>query len=87
MAIEFTKPAELEHIVYESFEINVRHKWVRLTFIDQDNESHQFTTKSAQWNAALVFLLDNLANAADLKTRVQSYLVANEIIGGTIVPD
>ena len=87
MAIEFTEPAELKRIVYESFEINVRHKWVRLTFLDVNGEDHQFTTDPKKWNAALSFLFDNLTNAAELKDRIESYLVANEIIGGTIVSD
>ena len=87
MAIEFTKPAELEHIVYRSLELNVEAKVINLVFVDTDGDEHYFHTKPAQWNAALSFLFDNLTNAADLKTRIQNYLVTNEIVGGTIVPD
>ncbi len=87
MAIEFTKPAKLEHIVYHRFYLDVQQKVINLEFFGSDGEVHHFNTKPEKWNAALSLLFDNLTNAADLKTRIQNYLVTNEIVGGTIVPD
>ncbi|KKN04138.1 hypothetical protein LCGC14_1100460 [marine sediment metagenome] len=87
MAIEFTKPAELEHIVYRRFELDVQQKVVSLVFVGTDGNEHYFHTDPKKWVATLKFLFDNLTDVADLKTRIQNYLVTNEIVGGTIVPD
>ncbi len=87
MAIEYTKPAELEHIVYRRFELDVQQKVVSLVFVDTDGNEHYFHTKPDKWVATLKFLFDNLTDAAELKDRIENYLVANEIIGGTKVPD
>ncbi len=87
MAIEFTEPAVARHIIYQSLWSDIESKAIRLRFIDADGNEHDFSTRPAQWQGALSFLFDNLTNAAELKDRIESYLVANEIIGGTIVLD
>jgi len=87
MAIEFTKSSDPKHLIFEKLEFNIRRKQIRLLFIDEDGEDHQFQTAPEKWNAALTFLFKDLANAAELKDRIETYLVNNKIIGGTIVPD
>ena len=87
MAIEFTKPAELEHIIYRRFELDVQQKVVNLVFVGTDGNEHYFHTDPKKWVATLKFLFDNLTDAAELKDRIETYLKDNEIVGGTIVPD
>jgi hypothetical protein len=87
MAIDYTKPADPKHIVYDSLDISVTNKVVTLRFIDEDNDIVTFNTRPAQWSAVLSFLFDNLTNAAELKGRVENYLIANEIPDGVKVAD
>lgn len=87
MAINFTEPAEAKHIVWESFEVHVAGKSIRIRFTDANGDEYTYHTKPNMWNAALSFLFDDLANVAELKDRIETYLITNEIIDGTIVPD
>ena len=87
MAIDFTDPAALKHIVYESLHISSRRNRILWVFEDPAGEEIQFVSKPEEWSALLTFLFKDLANAAELKTRSQSWIVTNRNNGGTIVPD
>lgn len=87
MAIQFTEPSKVVKIIYRSLEIDVQNKSIRVYLIDENSEDFSFTTKESQWNAALSLLFDNLTDAAELKDRIENYLIANEITDGTKVPD
>ena len=88
MAIESNIPSSIRKLVFEAFHMDLGGKEVIVTFkVDGDEERQTFRSDSDKWVATLKFLFDNLTNAAELKTRIQTWLLDNGKVTGIVVPD
>jgi hypothetical protein len=88
MAIDKPVAARTDHLLLYDFRIYMQEQVVTVTLLDQARgEVLTFNTQPAQWQAALAYLFDNLTNAAELKDRVEQYLLDQGLVSGTKVAD
>ena len=88
MAIETSIPARTHKLVFEAFHMDLGGKEIIVKFkVEGDEKRQTFRSDPGKWGATLKFLFDNLTNAAELKSRVEDWLLANGHVTGMKVSD
>ena len=88
MAIETNIPSSIRKLVFETFHMDLGGKEVIVTFKVENSEDRQtFRSDPEKWGATLSLLFDNLRDAKQLKTRIQTWLLNNGKVTGMAVDD